>query len=149
VRMLTTLAAFIAGSVLGALHQPFWQSAPAFQPISLIAKLGLTTALALSLGLFAVVVFLSWLLEKRGPRLDGIQNSARNKERHWLRGPWPLIAGALGLALVNIATLLLAGRPWGVTSAFALWGSKSLAAIGVNVAAWPYWQPPANAAALR
>ena len=50
------------------------------------------------------------------------------------------MAGALGLAGVNIATLALAGRPWGVTSAFALWGSKMVAATGVDVAAWPYWQ---------
>jgi len=59
------------------------------------------------------------------------------------------VAGALGLAAVNIATLTLAGRPWGVTSAFALWGSKMLAAVGVDVAAWPYWQTAGNAAALR
>jgi uncharacterized membrane protein YedE/YeeE len=65
----------------------------------------------------------------------------------WLRGPWPLAAGAVGLAAVNVATLALAGRPWGVTSAFALWGSKLLAGLGVDVAAWPYWQ--SRAAELR
>jgi hypothetical protein len=27
-----------------------------------------------------------------------------------------------------------------VTSAFALWGSKLVAATGVDVASWPYWQ---------
>jgi hypothetical protein len=59
------------------------------------------------------------------------------------------VAGALGLAAVNISTLLLAGRPWGVTSAFALWGSKFLMALGVDVGSWPYWQTAANAAALR
>jgi uncharacterized membrane protein YedE/YeeE len=47
---------------------------------------------------------------------------------------------------VNIATLLRAGRPWGVTSAFALWGSKIVATAGVDVTAWPYWQSPARAA---
>jgi len=67
----------------------------------------------------------------------------------WLRGPWPLVAGAVGLAVVNVATLVLAGRPWGVTSAFALWGSKLVGAAGVDVASWPYWQPAARAAELR
>jgi hypothetical protein len=43
----------------------------------------------------------------------------------------------------------MAGRPWGVTSAFALWGSKLLAVFGVNVAAWPYWATPARAAELQ
>ena len=66
-----------------------------------------------------------------------------------LHGPWPLVAGALGLAAINVATLLLAGRPWGVTSAFALWGSKITAAAGVDVGAWPYWQSAARAAELQ
>jgi hypothetical protein len=44
---------------------------------------------------------------------------------------------------------VLAGRPWGVTSAFALWGSKALALTGVDVASWPYWRPAARAAELR
>jgi hypothetical protein len=66
-----------------------------------------------------------------------------------MRGPWPLAAGAIGLAVMNIATLLLAGRPWGVTSAFALWGAKALAAVNVDVAAWPYWSTPAQRAALN
>src|SRR6202035_4251546 len=52
------------------------------------------------------------------------------------------------LALGNFATLYLAGRPWGITSGFALWGSKLLAAAGVDVASWGYWQSPARAQAL-
>src|SRR5690242_5091733 len=40
VRMLATLAAFIAGSVIGARHMPFWESVPALQPISLLSRLG-------------------------------------------------------------------------------------------------------------
>src|SRR5207249_6155246 len=65
------------------------------------------------------------------------------------RGPGPLAAGALGLAAVNIATLALAGRPWGVTGAFALWGSKLLETAGLNVTAWPYWSTPARTAELH
>ena len=60
-----------------------------------------------------------------------------------------LAAGALGLAAVNVATLALAGRPWGVTGAFALWGSKAIEAAGVNVASWPYWSTPARSAELH
>ena len=66
-----------------------------------------------------------------------------------LRGPWPLLLGAAGLALANFATLALAGRPWGVTSGFALWGSKMVGAIGFDPASWPYWSSPARAAALE
>ncbi|MBZ5699786.1 MAG: YeeE/YedE family protein [Acidobacteriia bacterium] len=156
VRMLVTLAAFIVGSVIGALHMPFWQAAPAFQPISLLSRLGLAASLGVSLLLFGAVALASLIVERRrhGSLVDRAAALAKNPVARregsaWLIGPWPLVAGALSLAAVNIATLVLAGRPWGITSAFALWGSKVLAALGVGVAAWPYWQPAGNAAALR
>ncbi|WP_442872909.1 YeeE/YedE thiosulfate transporter family protein [Aurantimonas sp. C2-3-R2] len=63
-------------------------------------------------------------------------------------GPWPLIAGAVLLALLNFVTLALAGRPWGITSAFALWGAKGAQLFGIDPTAWAYWQQPGNATAL-
>jgi len=146
VRMLATLAAFIVGSVIGARHMPFWESVPALKPISLVSRLGLAKGLAVSLLLFGAIALLSLVVERR-PAVS--RSMARGNGSPWLRGPWPLAAGALGLTAVNVATLALSGRPWGITSAFALWGSKGLAALGVNVASWPYWQLPSNAAALR
>jgi uncharacterized membrane protein YedE/YeeE len=148
VRMLATLAAFIAGSVVGVLHMPIWDRAPAFAPISLLATFGIVPALGCSLLLFGSVAYASALVERRRHGATPEQTTPGGGAA-LLRGPWPLVAGALGLAAVNIATLLLAGRPGGVTSAFALWGSKLLAALGVNVAAWPYWQSAARAAELQ
>jgi uncharacterized membrane protein YedE/YeeE len=147
-RMFATLAAFIVGSVVGARHMPFWDTAPALRPISLVSRFGLVAALATSLVLFGGLTLISLAIEKRRG-VSSAQGRRWNDGVVWLRGPWPLVAGALGLAAVNIATLTLSGRPWGVTSAFALWGSKIAAALGVNVAAWPYWQSPANASALH
>lgn len=57
-----------------------------------------------------------------------------------VRGTWPLWVGALVLAGLNAITLLVKGEPWGITSAFALWGSKLLQATGVDVSSWAYWQ---------
>jgi hypothetical protein len=149
VRMLMTLAAFIAGSVIGALHTPFWQATPAFAPVSLVTRFGLAPSLAVSFFLFGAVAAVSLAVERRRGFSTARRAPVPGNSSAWLKGPWPLVAGALGLAAVNIATLALSGRPWGVTSAFALWGSKLLAAVGVNVAAWPYWQSAANAASLR
>lgn len=148
-RMLATLAAFIVGSVMGARHMPFWQSSPALAPISLVSRFGLRASLAISLVMFAAIALTSLAIERRrhGSLIRG--EIVPGNRRAWLRGPWPLVAGALGLAGVNILTLILSGRPWGVTFAFALWGSKLLSVLGSNVAAWPYWQTPANAAALH
>ena len=145
VRMLVTLAAFIAGSVAGVIHMPMWEAAPAIAPTTLLASLGLAPAMVASLGLFGSVALASVIVERRR---HGALGEPR-KPASILHGPWPLVAGALGLAAVNVATLLLAGRPWGVTSAFALWGSKIVEAAGVEVAAWPYWQSPARAAELQ
>ena len=99
----------------------------------------------MSLTAFGLIALATVMIERRA----GLPRKSDDLHYDTLRGPWPLAAGALGLALVNIATLVLAGRPWGVTSAFALWGSKAIAAAGVNVASWPYWTPAARAAELK
>ncbi len=149
VRMLVTLAAFIAGSVAGVWHMPLWERAPSLGPISLLSELGAPAALAASLIVFGAISAVTIIVERRRHGALERSNAQRGGLRAVLRGPWPLAAGAVGLAVVNIATLLLAGRPWGVTSAFALWGSKTAAGLGVDVAAWPYWQSAARAAELR
>ena len=145
-RMLIVLAAFIAGSVVGTAHATWWAALPAWAPTTIVRTWGPWLALAVSLAVFALIVAFTMVVERgRHGRLVGL----REPEGGWLRGPWPLVAGALGLALVNVATLTIAGRPWGVTSAFALWGAKAASAMGVPVETWPYWTAPAQAAALR
>jgi uncharacterized membrane protein YedE/YeeE len=148
-RMLVTLAMFIAGSTIGAYHLPWWSAQPNIGPVPLIEKLGLLSALSLSLLVMAAIYGLTVLLERRrhGALIAGAPSPHRGWRR-FLQGPWPLLWGAVGLALGNYATLYLAGRPWGITSAFALWGSKIAMASGLDVAAWPYWQG-ARAASLQ
>ncbi len=149
-RMLVTLAAFIAGSTLGALQLPWWSAQPNIGVVNLINVFGWAPALALSLLVLAAIAGMTVLVEKRkhGALVSGNDTSRRGFQR-FLHGPWPLVAGAIALAIGNFATLYLAGRPWGVTSAFALWGSKIVAATGADVASWPYWQGAARAQALR
>jgi hypothetical protein len=140
-RMLVTLAAFIVGSTLGAKHLAWWTALPNIGTVSLIERLGMPFALVLSLLLIAAIYFASVVLERRrhGQLVPGAQSNIHGWRR-FLQGPWPLIWGAVALALGNFATLYLAGRPWGITSALALWGSKILLSAGVDVGAWPYWQ---------
>jgi uncharacterized protein len=146
-RMLVTLLMFIVGSVIGTAHAGWWSTLPAPPAISIVSTLGPLTALIVSLALFGGIAAFTVFVERR--RHGRLETRADRRANGWLRGPWPLVAGAIGLAAVNIATLLLAGRPWGVTSAFALWGAKAAAAIGVPVASWPYWSTPAQKAALE
>ena len=147
-RMMVTLLFFIVGSLIGTAHMPFWTSMPQLSPISLVKELGAAPALALNWAVFALIAIVTVVVEKRR---HGKLVAAHVQPPHaspWLHGPWPLMAGALALVLLNFATLALAGRPWGVTSAFALWGAKAAQFVGIDVAGWTYWSAKANAAAL-
>jgi uncharacterized protein len=147
-RMIVTLGAFIVGSVVATAHMPFWTALPSLQPISLVKTLGAGPALALNWIVFAAIAALTVVIEKRR---HGRLVAAHTQPPHaspWLHGPWPLMAGAIALALLNFVTLALSGRPWGITSAFALWGAKAASIAGLDVASWPYWASKANAAAL-
>ncbi|MDN6297657.1 MAG: YeeE/YedE family protein [Halomonas sp.] len=148
-RMLITLVFFIVGSVIGTAHFSFWQSLPAFRPVSLVDVAGPGGGIAISLVLFAVITAATVVLEKRRHgELEHVVAAPRQGLARLAAGPWPLLAGALALALLNFATLALAGRPWGITSAFALWGAKGFSLLGGDVSQWGYWQSPGNAAAL-
>ncbi|MBI0328699.1 YeeE/YedE family protein [Burkholderia plantarii] len=146
-RMIVTLLAFVLGSVVATAHMPFWTSMPQLKPVSLVHALGVLPALGLNLAVFAAIAALTVVFEKR--RHGGLVRETHAPHTSpWLHGPWPLLAGAVALAVLNFATLALSGRPWGVTSAFALWGAKGFAALGVDVASWKYWMAGPNAAAL-
>lgn len=149
-RMVVTLLGFILGSALATHHVDWWWQQPAFGAVSLVETLGVTGGLALSLGMFAAVYALTIVFERR--RHGRLVQSAVETGSGWcrfLRGPWPLLWGAVGLALLNYLTLLIAGRPWGITSGFALWGAKAFQGLGIEVSQWGYWQNPFNAASLR
>ena len=149
-RMAVTLAFFVAGSLLGTAHASYWDGTPRVAAVSLLAVGGIAGALAVTALLLGGMWALSAAIERRrhGRLLDDERWITR-RTGWWLRGPWPLVLGATALAVVNIATLLIAGRPWGVTGAFALWGAKIAMALGVDVASWPFWQAPARLATLH
>jgi len=92
----------------------------------------------------AVIVGLTYAIGRRRqvPPLDRAP-AARGLARA-VRGSWPLWVGALLLAGLNALTLWVSGSAWGVTFAFALWGSKVLDAVGIEVLQWQFWQDPAN-----
>ncbi|KIL47479.1 YeeE/YedE family protein [Jeotgalibacillus campisalis] len=148
--MMLTLIAFIAGSVIGAYHLPFWtEETWALPPISLAesTSLGFFGAWAVQMILFALIYFLLSQFAKRRnpPPMKPLPTTTGWKKV--FRGSWPLLTAAIVLALLNALTLTVRGNPWGITSAFALWGSKALEHVGVDVSTWGYWQG-ANAVQL-
>ncbi|WP_026350258.1 YeeE/YedE family protein [Bordetella sp. FB-8] len=138
-RMLVTLLFFIVGGVLGTYTYGWWSHLPALPPISLIKAWGVPQALAANLVVFALIAWLTLALEKRRHGHVLATLTSTNRSPSLLRGPWPLIAGGVGLVLLNFANLALVGRPWGITSAFSLWGAKTLQGLGVDVVHWQFW----------
>jgi len=149
-RIVLTLFGFVVGSVLGAWNWGFWtQEAFNWRTISLAdTRFGYAGAVVIQLAIVAAIVVVSRAVERRKrppkyaprPHASGLART--------VRGTWPLWAGALALAVLNAATLVLSGKPWGITSAFALWGSKAAQAVGVDVGSWSYWSGD-KAAALH
>ena len=64
-------------------------------------------------------------------------------------GLWPLATGAIVLAGLNFLTLIVAGRPWAITAASPLWGSKAIDATGFDDPTfWAFWDDPTRTEAL-
>ena len=149
-RMLVTLLFFIVGALLGTAHLPWWLTQPSLPAISLGSALGVPAALLLTLGGLAAVAGITVLVERRAHgNLEKTKAPATQGWQRVLRGPWPLVGAGLLLAVLNIATLLIAGHPWSITYGFGLWGAKIAQAVGVPVASWEFWTWPAQAKALQ
>lgn len=129
-RMLIVLAAFIAGSFWASLHMSWWARLPSPGEAALGEVLGWTGAVALQLGVLAALwIGLGRIARDRvewSAQLDGASSKAR-----------VLTIGAVLLAVLAFLVLLVAGHPWSITWAFALWGAKA--------ALWLGWQPDASA----
>ena len=128
-KLIGTLVGFVLGSAIGAWSMGFWWSLPSLPGVSLQGLVGFGPAVAVQLAVLAGM----WVWAGRGARMPT---------------PRLLVAGGVALAMLNAATLVLAGKPWGETSAFALWGSKLFTAAGWDAHGWAYWQRPGFGAQL-
>ncbi|MEM6664951.1 MAG: YeeE/YedE family protein [Pseudomonadota bacterium] len=135
-RMMVTLAAFIAGSLIATVHLHWWNTLPRFSAYSVVRNFGLPMALIGTLTMLALITAITVLIERRA---HGTLQETK-PTGSLLKGPWSLYLGAVALALVCIATFLVLQRPWGITSAFALWGGKIAWTLGVPIDSWPYWE---------
>lgn len=146
-RMCITLLFFVIGSVLGTLHLGWWNAIAFPQAVQetfgigdkfsygMINHMGPFGAFFVLICLLGAIALWSVWYERRK---HGDLEPPRKTES-FITGPWSPLAGAVALAIVGILTLVVVGRPWGVTWAFALWGAKGANALGVDVLSWPFW----------
>jgi hypothetical protein len=129
-RMLIVLAFFVAGSFWASLHMSGWERLPSHGEAVLGDLLGWTWALALQLGVLAAIwAWLGRFAPSRAGRLS--------HQGDVPRGNHELLIGAALLAVLAFLVLLVAGHPWSITWAFALWGAKAAMRLG--------WQPDDSA----
>lgn len=148
-RMLVTLVFFIVGAVVGTAHLPWWLELPSLGVIDIGRELSTGSAVLVTLIGLGLVALVSAIVERRAH--GNIEWEATPPRAGWawlLQGPWPLVGAGLLLAVLNIATLLLAGHPWSVTFGFGLWGAKIAQAAGIPVETWAFWTWPAPQTAL-
>jgi uncharacterized membrane protein YedE/YeeE len=144
-----TLGGFIVGSTLAAWQYGLWGDLPALDPVVFSDHVGWGGSLAVTLVALAAVVLVSRRVQaRRNPPPVGAPPSARGTLARVVRGSWPLAAGALVIAVLGGAVLLVSGGAWGITSAFALWGSKLVGVLGGSPESWAFWQEPKNAEQL-
>jgi uncharacterized membrane protein YedE/YeeE len=145
--MLFTLASFSAGSFLATLTPGPWRGLPRLEPVSLLEHWGWPGVL-LQLLLLLLIGLSLWLWQR--PRLGlSFRGGHRFGWRTLLVGPWSLGAGSVALALFSGLTLLLAGRPWGVTWGFTLWAAKLAGQLGWDPSTSALWQQERFGQALR
>lgn len=139
--ILLTLGGFVVGATLGAAHMGWWEATPAIAPVNLADVFGGTVAgLVVTLGALGLIAAATFVVARvKNPPPVATVPSASGVSRTY-RGAWPLWVGALALAVLNLGVLLVSGSPWGVTTAFALWGSKALGALGIaDPSTWSFW----------
>ncbi len=139
-RMVLTLIGFVTGALIATHHLGWWLSLPRTQALSLAAMVGWIEAAALQIAVFAALIAATvWIERRRHGALERADPGPRRGWRRLLRGPWPLLWGAVALALLNVATLVIAGHPWTIVWGFTLWGGKAALFLGIDVQSWAFW----------
>lgn len=137
IRMMLVLVFFCIGAFWGSLDLGWWQTLPDYGVVSLGHRWGWPVALSVQvIGLCVIWLILSRLGGKIKRPL-GWEGGFQWKKL--LVGPWPLVMSAGLLALLNWATLVVAGHPWTITWGFSLWAAKGAMLMGWDPMVSDFW----------
>lgn len=136
-RMFVVLVFFCIGGFWGSLDLAWWQTLPSMGSIALGREWGWAPAVAAQIAALAGIYgLLRWMGGRHHRPLLG---SVPFTWTMLLRGPWPLLLSAGLLAVLNWATLAIAGHPWSITWAFALWAAKAATVLGWDYTTSSFW----------
>lgn len=154
IRMVVTLVFFVAGTVLGSIHLPWWLDQPGFDPVPLVNTFGVSGAIVVQLvGLGMIARWVNRFERKAHGNLERDEllwkGQGHGVFRTLLSGRWPFTWAILILAAGNALTLAISGAPWSITFAFNVWGAKVLEVVGVNMSQFEFWTWEYPAMALK
>lgn len=133
-RMLATIVFFCAGSFWASLDMQWWNATPRVGTIVLGREIGWSGAVLVQTIFLAA---LWWGLYRWGkPETSSPRVPVSSR---LIAGGWPLLWGALALALLSWISLLIAGHPWSITWAFSLWGAKAAQLVGWSAEGVWFW----------
>lgn len=151
-RAIPVMAGFSAGALWATSDYEGWTSLPQLAPVNMIESFGPVLAIAINLAVFAAIFqFTRYIEHKRHGATETFKaEQTMPLWRRVIQGPWPLIWGAIALALLNFATLGLLGRPWVVALAYPVWGAKAAEYFNLDLEVdfWTYWVQPGRDDAL-
>lgn len=139
-KMAITLVFFMIGSLVGTHHFDFWRSLPSLGGISLMNEFGKTNSVLLQVSILIVLYYFIYKSDQKRNSEFSHLDIFNFSNFDLLKGPWPLILGALLLVFFNVLMLQAAGHPWGITFAFGLWAAKIVQFLGVEVSSWSFWK---------
>ncbi len=137
-RMMLVLVFFCLGGFWGSLDLSDWQQLPGIGSVSLARQLGWIEATLLQLSVLGAAYLALRRFDKRNR-----SPAFRLKHVSWhhvIYGPWPIELAAVALAVLNALTLVVAGHPWSITWAFALWTAKGAVLLGWDPATSGFWR---------
>ena len=151
-RAIPIMAGFSAGALWATSDYEWWTTQSQLAPVNLIESFGPYVAIILNLVVLAMIFqFTRYIEHKRHGATETFKaDKTLPLLTRIIQGPWPIIWGAIALALLNFATLGLLGRPWVVALAYPLWGAKAAEyfSLDLDIDFWTYWIQPGRDDAL-
>lgn len=151
-RAVPAMVGFSTGALWATLDYEWWTGLPQLAPVGLIDSLGVIPAVLANLVVFFLIYKLTVHLERKthGDISERSSKSTTPLLHRFLTGSWPMVWGAIGLAILNLVTLAMIGRPWAVAIAYPVWGAKAAELFGFDLGLdfTTYWIQPGRDTAL-
>jgi uncharacterized membrane protein YedE/YeeE len=147
IRAIPVIIGFSGGALWATLDYEWWTSLPQLAPVSLIESFGVIPAILANLAVFAAIYLLTRSFSTSSSHSEGVSAPFWSR---LVQGPWPMLWGAIGLALLNFVTLAMLGRPWAVALAYPVWGAKvaEMFSLDLELDFTTYWMQPGRDSAL-